>query len=465
MGLSLGLIFGFILLGAYEYRHRLFVNEQLKKAQAALQQAQEEKQNLHAQLDELHRIQEEAFNQTVDGILTWHSFEDGMRQAILESTRHQLHFGVLLVSVAEYNMLSKFLDAEQIKRLWRQIGVRLKSMIREEDRMGQFSESVFAMMLRYVQRKEAVAMVAKRFIDSFNDPISIDGLSIQIKLKIGIALFPEDGLEVAGLICGAESALQSIEKSAQSQYEFCQAELNFKHELEIKAYEALMKNNFFETCRIKWQFYRNATTEGLYIFSLSAMGASKMSQGHLFRFLDQYGKMEACLGILLEDLPDDLRSNKQLLVALPLLASQAENVHFIYRLPELIQKHGLEMSQCLWLLQGLPKTTNRQELSKGLNRLTYLGSQIGLDAFGKSGLDLSIFRESKINFLRLSSSFLSDVSSSPQTKKLLTHLIYFANDMGVSFIAPPKMDQVAKQTLQAMEANFFLPQMSSEHSI
>lgn len=454
MEFGLIIIAGLVLLCAYEYRHRLIMQSQIDQTKNALQCAEEKANDLQTQLEELHHIHEEAFNQTISGVLTWHAFEEGFQQAILEGTRHQLQFGVLLVRISDYAMLSKFLNPEQLKRFIQAVSKTLKNAIREEDRMGQFSESIFAVMLRYVQRKEAVAIVAKRFLDASQESILIDGLSIQVKLKIGIAVFPEDGLDISSLMSAAESALQSIENASQPIYQFCKADANVKQALEIKAYEYIMQDTFFEKCKIQWKKYQNSTGKQMRIFSLSAIDPVKMSQGHLLSFLEQYGKIETCLEFLLKNIPNEARSNPNIQLGFPLLASQAENIHFIYRLPKMLQDYGIAASQCIWLLQGLSKASDMQEVGKGLNRLNYLGSQIGLDWFGKNGLDLSIFKESKIHFLRLSKTFLSESFESPESKKLLMHLIHFANDMDVALIAPSQMKADTLNQLQGLSANF-----------
>lgn len=337
-----------------------------------------------------------------------------------------------------------------------QVGARLKIVIRQEDQIGQFSENIFALVIRYIQRKESAAIVAKRLLDTMKEPIYLDNLSINIKLQIGIALFPEDGGNLTDLLRAAESALKLIEHELKPIYQFYQTEMNAKYQLEITAYELLMRNEFYQACKIEWLHYQNQSKQMIYTSQLSAMPDCSMQQQQALQFLEKYGRIDDLFDMLLHSVPASVKGNDSMLLGLPLMVSQVENVHFIYRLPDKIRALQLSPSQCIWLLQLTPIHMNSQALMKGMNMLRYIGGKIGLDEFGEEGWDLSIFKNVKIDYVRLSNTFLSDIVENPETRKLLRHLTYFAKDMGFFLLAPSvDFDEKTKNILEEFNIEYF----------
>lgn len=94
---------------------------------------------------------------------------------------------------------------------WRSYGLaltaRLKAGIRRSDRVLWEGGECFALILDRVDDSYRVSQIADRIRRRLNTPLLVEGRSVEFSVRIGQAIYPEDGREAHLLIQKAEPAL------------------------------------------------------------------------------------------------------------------------------------------------------------------------------------------------------------------------------------------------------------------
>jgi len=101
----------------------------------------------------------------------------------------------------------------------------IKLCLRESDLAVRLGGDEFIVMLE--EATAAVAsLIADRMLKTFNKPIVLMGHELHVTVSIGISLYPEDGVEVQGLIKQADVALYSAKEAGKANYQFYRPELH-----------------------------------------------------------------------------------------------------------------------------------------------------------------------------------------------------------------------------------------------
>lgn len=110
-------------------------------------------------------------------------------------------------------------DVDQLKRVNEQhghavgdallhaLGQRLQAQLRPGDLAGRLGGDEFAMVLGDVHAQADALALARRVAEALEGPVRQQGPELQLQVSVGVALFPEDGLEAETLLRHADAAM------------------------------------------------------------------------------------------------------------------------------------------------------------------------------------------------------------------------------------------------------------------
>ncbi len=96
---------------------------------------------------------------------------------------------------------------------------RLRKGVRRSDGVARFGGDEFAVVAQGIRTRRQLEQLARRLIAVTAASVTLAAGPARIRLSIGIAVFPEDGLEPLTLLAQADAALYAA-KRAGSGYRF-----------------------------------------------------------------------------------------------------------------------------------------------------------------------------------------------------------------------------------------------------
>jgi PAS domain S-box-containing protein/diguanylate cyclase (GGDEF)-like protein len=144
---------------------------------------------------------------------------DRVRQMQARAIEGKQVLGYLAVKAPRLQVIkaSFGLDAEQ--ELLRQIAVRLNGLVQGDLTVARTGERTFAIAALHSNEGE-VGMLARQVLELMQRPLDYQGEELHLDPCIGVALFPNDGVDFDGLAQGAEAALQRALASKDERYAF-----------------------------------------------------------------------------------------------------------------------------------------------------------------------------------------------------------------------------------------------------
>src|SRR5690348_12106317 len=133
-------------------------------------------------------------------------FQFRVAHAITDAQRSSRHVALLMISLepaGESGLETGPFLPQCFEKAW----LRLRNSHRNSDAVCQINGAQSALILPFIAGPDDALLVVKKILDKVSEPVEFEGLRMNLRGRVGIALFPNHGTTAAALIESAESAL------------------------------------------------------------------------------------------------------------------------------------------------------------------------------------------------------------------------------------------------------------------
>jgi diguanylate cyclase (GGDEF)-like protein/PAS domain S-box-containing protein len=145
---------------------------------------------------------------------------DWSKHDLALASRHRKSMAVLYIDLDGFKAVNDELGHGFGDELLKAVAARLKGCVRQSDTLARLGGDEFAAVLNDIAMPSDAAVVARKMIDHLRQPFRVDGRDLQISASIGIALYPDDGDDVAELLDVADAAMYEVKRNGKSAYAF-----------------------------------------------------------------------------------------------------------------------------------------------------------------------------------------------------------------------------------------------------
>ncbi len=164
-------------------------------------------QKITERFSELHNTLENAARtDLLTGLPNRLAFRSHLQEATDKSRRDSAPFALLIMDLDRFRDINGALGHDTGDVLLQQVALRLRAKLRESDTLARLSGDEFAVLLPLAGGQHA-AMAARMLSQALCAPFDLDDQVLDIRASIGIALFPDHGVEAGQLVQHAEVAM------------------------------------------------------------------------------------------------------------------------------------------------------------------------------------------------------------------------------------------------------------------
>ena len=140
--------------------------------------------------------------------------QDRLNQAIQGAPRDGVPLALCLLDLDRFKEINDTLGHFAGDALLKQVGARLRSVLRTVDTVARVGGDEFAVLLPTVADESGATRIAEKLLRAVKEPFEVDGQSLEVSASIGIALFPEHGTDWATLMRSADVAMYVAKKAS-----------------------------------------------------------------------------------------------------------------------------------------------------------------------------------------------------------------------------------------------------------
>jgi len=367
-----------------------------------------------------------------------------LAQAITSAQRHHAALAVLYLDLDRFKHINDSQGHSVGDNLLQSIAQRLRECVRASDTVSRLGGDEFVVLLSEIAHAQDAAICAEKIIRAVEMLYFIDGHELHITASIGIAVYPEDGVELKTLLQNADSAMYEAKEHGRNNYQFYRADLNSKASgrqvLENGLRRAIQRNEL----ELYYQPIVNLTTgsitgvEALLRWVHPTLGSvspedfiSVAEESGLIVPIGQWVLRKACtefngwrhaglpvFGLAVNISAVELRSRGFVAGVAAVLAETGTD-------PKLLT---LELTES-FIMQDSRAT------SLVLNALRALGVQLALDDFGTGYSSLSYVRRFPIDVLKIDRSFVSRLGTDADDASIVSAVINMGKSLRMRVVA------------------------------
>jgi diguanylate cyclase (GGDEF)-like protein len=152
--------------------------------------------DISARAERLAELERLALHDALTGLPNRVLFCDRVRQAIAGAERRGEPFTLMLLDLDRFKQVNDALGHRIGDRLLQAVGPRLAASLRKSDTLARLGGDEFAVLLPPPVDIERAALSAERLVESIREPFQVEGMSLDVGVSIGVALYPEHGTDL-----------------------------------------------------------------------------------------------------------------------------------------------------------------------------------------------------------------------------------------------------------------------------
>ncbi|MGO1247931.1 MAG: putative bifunctional diguanylate cyclase/phosphodiesterase [Oceanisphaera sp.] len=374
-------------------------------------------------------------------------FTSRLDQALAEAERNHIRIALMVVDIGRFRQINEQYGLAWGDDILRQQARILQAAVDEADTLVRLQGDMFAIIRHSRAQDAAMAHLADKLLGLMSQPIVLaDNNVVSLQPSIGIAVYPRDSEDNAGLLQAAEHAHAMAKRAGRNRFQFVDLrqhdlhhrELNIEHSLhhilnhtqgeglslhyqpqvrpvdgKIMAMEAL----------IRWQHPKLGTVSPAEFIPIA-------EQSGLSVCLDRWVIEQVCLQVAKwHQLPTLVP-----VVSVNLSAPQFSEPDFVEWLQACIKRCGIT-PECIKL--EVTETTMMAQTDNSigmLDKLRNLGFKISLDDFGTGYSALACLHQFPLDELKIDRTFMVEASQNPRAHLLLKTIVNLAQELSLNLV-------------------------------
>jgi diguanylate cyclase (GGDEF)-like protein/PAS domain S-box-containing protein len=152
--------------------------------------------------------------------------KDRLSVALNMARRYKKAVAVMFIDLDGFKDVNDTLGHDAGDYVLQQVAKRLLSCVRETDTVTRVGGDEFLIIATEINAPENVAQIAEKVFHLVSQPILFNGRQAVVSASIGIALFPDDGIDMDQLIKKADEAMYRIKKAGKNGFCFINTTVN-----------------------------------------------------------------------------------------------------------------------------------------------------------------------------------------------------------------------------------------------
>ena len=363
--------------------------------------------------------------------------EGRARLADLQRRRHAL----LMLDLDKFKEVNDSLGHHSGDQLLVQVGARLSENLRGGDMLARLGGDEFAVLLDDAGHDEA-ADVAIKLRAALAEPFALQDLALHTSVSVGVALFPDHGLDLSALLRKADIAMYKAKTSGRGHHVYCSAD-DAGDATRLQTVQEL--RTALSTDQLVVHYQPKVDLDTGEVHSVEALVRwNHPTRGLLYpdaflNLVEESGLMPTLTRVVLALALDQAAAwhaqGQPLTVAVNLSASSLVDSDLPKQVASMLAARELPPGALQLEITEEFLMADRDRARDILTLLRNSGVQISVDDYGTGYSSLSYLRDLPIDELKLDRSFIFPMADNERTAALVASTIDLAHSLGLRMVA------------------------------
>ncbi|MFL6624033.1 MAG: putative bifunctional diguanylate cyclase/phosphodiesterase [Sulfurifustis sp.] len=402
-------------------------------------------ESFNGMTERLERLYEQvghmAFTDSLTQLPNRSFFLKRLEQTVHHARQENKLFGLFIIDLDRFRDVNDTIGHHVGDLLLQQVAVRLRDKLRESDTIARIGGDEFAVLLPNVTAKQA-DMAARMLIQSLRSDIVVQTHRLDVAASIGIALYPDHGVDARTLIQRAEVAMYAAKQGGCGQMPY-DAGMDRYHSQQLalmgELRHAVEREQFVLYYQPKIGLRHNR------VIGVEALVRWRHPNGTLIMpetfipLLEQSSLMRGLTGWVTHEalrMGRDLRERGFALpVAVNISARDLQNSGLAEELAEYLAVHRASPN---WLELEITESAVMADVVGAqavLNQLAEMGFQMSIDDFGTGYSSLGYLKRLPVQGVKIDKSFVMGMAKDDNDAAIVYTSIDLTHNLGLHVVA------------------------------
>lgn len=422
-----------------------------------------------------------AYHDILTGLPNRQLFYDRLNMALAQSYRQLSKVGLLFLDLDGFKAVNDTLGHDIGDMLLKEVSNRLQECVRQTDTVARLGGDEFTIILTDVQDVNNVEAIAKKVINSINEPFLLSGQTVKVSTSIGIGMYPSDATNMTEIIKKADTAMYRAKNSGKNNYKFFEtsadaeegADSSYKEKahqadenepevqeknLESQLYAALQQGQLEVYFQPQYEMSENK------VFGLEALirwnhpDHGMISPGEFLPIAEKtglilpIGEWVARTAAMRAKQWLDAGIPPSLNVSINLSERQLFDSSLLQRIDAILAKVDLPSEHLGIEITERILAKNPEKASEILLKLKQRGLRIAIDDFGVGNMPVEILKDAPIDILKMHMSITHGVVDNHDDVKMAETILKIAKSLDIDVIVEGV--ETKEQQAKLMEIGF-----------
>lgn len=383
-------------------------------------------------------------------------FKEILGQVIAYGQPQAAVLSVLFISIDRFKRINETLGPNIGDRILKKFAERLVQGMQDEARsqadainpsemaVYRLGGNEFAVLLNPVNSADDSIKVAKSILQLMEASFPIKEHEIFLNINIGIAVYPEDGVDEDSFIKNGEFAMSHAKQQGQNTYQF------FSKSLNLAAFHKLsMENNLrraIERDELIVYYQPKVNMRNLQVIGCEALirwqhpEFGLVSPAQFIPIAEDSGLITDISNWVLATACQQLHIWQQqglppLIMSVNVAANQFHQTHFSAQVQDILENLQLPPESLKLELTESMLMQNIEEALVTLCGIRALGVQISIDDFGTGYSSLAYLKKLPISELKIDRSFIQDIPFNEDDMAITKAILALAQSLSLEVVA------------------------------
>jgi diguanylate cyclase (GGDEF)-like protein/PAS domain S-box-containing protein len=152
---------------------------------------------------------------TLTGLPSRALLEDRIEQSLVTARRYNYRFAIVCADVDGFSQILARFGASAGDEVLSTVGRRIRETLRRSDTVARSGVDEFVVLQPMLENVEDAVDLVHKIIFAMSAPVVAEGHTLDVRLSLGIAIFPDNGESRPALIAAAKRALREAKRSSR----------------------------------------------------------------------------------------------------------------------------------------------------------------------------------------------------------------------------------------------------------
>lgn len=392
--------------------------------------------------DHVHQL---AYYDALTGLINRSMIAEKVAAAVNHCKRSASSFALILLDLDRFKLINDTQGHDYGDQILKELSQRLLSCVDHDlDSVARLGGDEFLLLIQSIQNVDAVARFAHQLQQVIAKPYFFENKRFDISASLGIAMFPNDGVDGRVLMKRADMAMYAAKAEGRNKVSFFVSELNEqtqrRMQIELDLRHALRDQQFslhyqpkidLETQKIsgvealiRWQHPEKGMISPVEFISIA-------EETDLIIPIGEWAMEEACR--------QAAQWQREFGFCLPIAVNvspvQLNKSNLVKLVNELLQKYALKPT-CLQIeLTESTVMQNPAEVVAIIKDLQQTGVDIAIDDFGTGYSSLAQLRQFPVNVMKIDRAFVQNMTDDIHDEAIARTIVQLGQSLSMNLVA------------------------------